>query len=286
MAAAEVDDGAMVGRDRAAPARHARRCRDCRARRRACRMQRRLRELPGERMFASARTEQQDIHARRLSDDDDAGLASNRSRRATTPAASASPRLRRVLKRTVEDALRPCPPARRDFGVQARRLGPSAISRLKDDAALIDAVIWRGAGQRLALRARGRDRGDRHRQAHHLSGALELPDRRRADGAGRARARCMALLDKRRRRARGRGAVRRRSASGRCRSLPRRDRRGHLADRRGDPRHTAPARGPLSEPCLLWPVLVQGEGAAEQVAAAVAGFDGCRPAGRCRARTC
>ena len=37
---------------------------------------------------------------------------------------------------------------------------------------------------------------------------------------------------------------------------------------------------------LVWPVLVQGEGAAEQVAAAIEGFNACRRAGRCRGRTC
>ena len=37
---------------------------------------------------------------------------------------------------------------------------------------------------------------------------------------------------------------------------------------------------------LVWPVLVQGEGAAEQVAAAIAASTRLRPAGRCRGPTC
>ena len=38
------------------------------------------------------------------------------------------------------------------------------------------------------------------------------------------------------------------------------DRRRHLADRRGDPRHPAPARATASRAaCCVWPVRVQGE---------------------------
>ena len=37
---------------------------------------------------------------------------------------------------------------------------------------------------------------------------------------------------------------------------------------------------------LIWPVAVQGEGAAAQVAAAIAGFNRLSPAGRCRAPIC
>ena len=49
-------------------------------------------------------------------------------------------------------------------------------------------------------------------------------------------------------------------------------RRRDLADRRGDPRHPPSARGPLPDPVIVWPVPVQGEGAAEQIAAAIRGF--------------
>ena len=37
---------------------------------------------------------------------------------------------------------------------------------------------------------------------------------------------------------------------------------------------------------ILWPVLVQGEGAAAQIAAAIRGFDALPRAGLCRGRTC
>ena len=47
-------------------------------------------------------------------------------------------------------------------------------------------------------------------------------------------------------------------------------RRHHLADRRGHPRHPAPSRRPLPAPVLVWPVRVQGETCAAEVAAAIA----------------
>ena len=37
---------------------------------------------------------------------------------------------------------------------------------------------------------------------------------------------------------------------------------------------------------LLWPVMVQGDGAAEQVAAAIEGFNRLAEAARCRGPTC
>jgi exodeoxyribonuclease VII large subunit len=66
-----------------------------------------------------------------------------------------------------------------------------------------------------------------------------------------------------------------------------RDRRGHFADRGGDPRHPAPLADRFPSHVLVWPVLVQGQGAAQQVAAAVRGFsDLARMAARCRAPIC
>ena len=88
----------------------------------------------------------------------------------------------------------------------------------------------------------------------------------------------MALLDKRRRALAAEGlfdAERKRPLP----FAPRRDRRRHLADRRGDPRHPPPARGPLPDATSsLWPVPVQGEGAAEKIAAAVARLQRAAPA--------
>ena len=135
--------------DRARPARHARRCPDCPARRRAASQQRRLRQLPRQRMFAPARPQQQDVHARPLPttfDDDDApgALVAQRAAPATTPRRCRSPRFRRLLKRTVEER----------FGFVRLRGELSGVKRaasghlyccLKDEGARIDGVMWRGS---------------------------------------------------------------------------------------------------------------------------------------------
>ena len=55
--------------------------------------------------------------------------------------------------------------------------------------------------------------------------------------------------------------------------LPRGDRRRHLADRRGHPRHPASPADRFPRHVLVWPVRVQGEGSAEEVAAAIRGFN-------------
>ena len=123
-----------------------------------------------------------------------------------------------------------------------------AISRLKDDAACIDAVIWRGQAAALRFRARGRDRGDRHRQAHHLSRRARATRSSSSGSSWPAQGALMALLDKRRRALAAEGLF----DEARKKTLPfapRRDRRGDLADRGGDPRHPPPARGPLPDPC-------------------------------------
>ena len=94
------------------------------------------------------------------------------------------------------------------------------------------------------LQARGRAGGDRDRAAHDLSRPLVLPDHRREPGAGRHRradgAARGAQEEARRRRPvrRGAQAAAAVSADG--------DRRRHLADRRGDPRHPASARRTVS----------------------------------------
>ena len=94
--------------------------------------------------------------------------------------------------------------------------------------------------------ARGRARGRRHRPRHHLSRPVEIPDRdrharagraRRADGAGRG-----AQEEARRRRPVRSGA----QAAPAVPAVG--DRRHHLADRRRDPRHPAPAARPLPAP--------------------------------------
>ena len=50
---------------------------------------------------------------------------------------------------------------------------------LKDEGAVIDGVMWKGNAGRPELPRRGWAGGDRHRQADHLSGPVEIPDRDR-----------------------------------------------------------------------------------------------------------
>ena len=58
------------------------------------------------------------------------------------------------------------------------------------------------------------------------------------------------------------------------------DRHRHLADRCGHPRHPAPLADRFPRRVLVWPVKVQGEGSAEQVAAAIRGFNALPEGGR------
>ena len=142
---------------------------------------------------------------------------------------------------------------------------------LKDDAAVIDGVMWKGQAAMLPFAAQDGIEVIATRQAHDLSGPLQIPDRDRPDGAG----------------GRGRvdGAARKaQGAIGRGRAVRPgaqeaaavhaavigvvtsptgaviRDILHRLADR--CPTHV-----------IVWPVKVQGAGAAEEVAAAVRGFD-------------
>ena len=49
---------------------------------------------------------------------------------------------------------------------------------LKDENAVLGAVIWRSAARTLRLPARGRDGGGGDGAAHHLPGVVEVPDGR------------------------------------------------------------------------------------------------------------
>ena len=147
-------------------------------------------------------------------------------------------------------------------------------------APCIDGVIWQRPGGRASLPARGRDRGDRDRQAHHLSRPLALPDRHRAAGAGRP-GRADGAARQAPPGARRRGAVRR-GAQAAAAVPAARDRRRHLADRRGDPRHPPPARGPLPD-AMSWSGRCRSRARARpsKIAAAVRGFNALA-GGRCR----
>ncbi len=178
-----------------------------------------------------------------------------------------------MLKRTVEDR----------FGFVRLRGELSGVKRaasghlycsLKDEGAVIDGVMWRGGAQRLAFApedgievvASGKLTTYPGRSKYQIViEAMEVA----GEGA------LLALLEKTRRRLEAEGLF----AAERKRALPYlptvigvvtsptgaviRDILHRLADR-------FPSR------VLVWPVLVQGQGAAEQVAAAVRGFGAIR----------
>jgi exodeoxyribonuclease VII large subunit len=181
-----------------------------------------------------------------------------------------------LLKRTVEDR----------FGFVRLRGELSGVKRaasghfycaLKDEGAVIDGVMWKGSAARLTFRAEdgleviatGKLTTYPGRSKYQIViDSLELA----GEGA------LLALLEKTRARLAAEGLF----DAGRKRALPFlpqvigvvtsptgaviRDILHRLADR--FPSHV-----------LVWPVLVQGQGAADQVAAAVRGFSGLAPGG-------
>ena len=126
---------------------------------------------------------------------------------------------------------------------------------------MLDARVLARHRRPPAADARGRHGGDRHRPAHHLSRPLALPDRHRAPGAGR-----------RGRAAEAAGGARARSSPPRACSTPARKRPlpflpeviGVVTSPTGavirDILHRLADRFPRH--VLVWPVPVQGEGAA------------------------
>ena len=169
--------------------------------------------------------------------------------RSRSPAQRAGIHRVRTLLRAEADGggrLWPCPGARRNLG----------FSR----GAFLRALLFRAEGRERqdrggdlahhacadAVQAAGRPRGHRHRQAHHLSRLVEIPDRDRGDRARRHR-RADGADGRAQEEARRRGPVRR-SAQAIVAVAAGGDRRGDLADRRRDPRHPASACGSLSAP--------------------------------------
>lgn len=187
--------------------------------------------------------------------------------------------LSRALKRTVEDAFGYVR-VRGEISQPKRHSSGHLYLRLKDAEAVIEAVCWRGVAQRLPLvpeegmevTVTGRLTTYPGRSQYQLViESMELA------GAGAL----LKLLEERKRRLAAEGLF----ATERKQPLPFlptvigvitsptgaviRDILHRLADR--FPRRV-----------LLWPVAVQGEGAAAQVAAAVAGFNALPEAGRGR----
>ncbi len=169
----------------------------------------------------------------------------DRTAQRTAPQSRRADRLRALGCAQAHDRgrLRPRARARRARQRQVSFLGPR-LSRPQGRQGLPRRRDLAHDGAAHQAQARSRARSGGHRPHHHLSRPVEIPDRdrdarargaRRADGAGRG-----AQEEARRRRpVRSRAqAVAAVPADG--------DRRHHLADRRGDPRHPAPALRPLS----------------------------------------
>jgi exodeoxyribonuclease VII large subunit len=188
-----------------------------------------------------------------------------------------------ALKRTVEEA----------FGLVRVRGELSGFKRaasghlyfaLKDDKAVLDTVCWRGTLGKMAFTPEdglevictGRlTTFPAARSTSSSSSAWSPPGSARSwrcwrtGGAGSRRRGCS-----------------RPERSGPCPFLP--EVVGVVTSPTGavirDILHRLEDRFPRR--VVLWPVVVQGEGAAEQVAAAIRGFSALPPAARCRGRTC
>ena len=152
-----------------------------------------------------------------------------------------------ALKRTVEDAFGNVRVRGEISGYRGPHSSGHAYFSLKDDRAKIDAIVWKGTMGRLRFRPEEGHGGDRHRQAHHLSRKIVLPDRDRQSRTGRCR-RADGAARRAQAQARRRRSVRRRAQAVAALHAAR-DRRGDVADGRGDPRHRPPHQGPLSAAC-------------------------------------
>jgi exodeoxyribonuclease VII large subunit len=219
-------------------------------------------------MFAPARTDEQHIH---MSDDPftDPGLLASEAPGDNAPALSVS-ELSSALKRAVEGAFDHIRVRGEISGF--KRVGSGhCYFTLKDDAACIDAVIWRG--QAAAIRFQPEDGIE-----VIATGKLTTYPARsryqivveRLELAGQGA--LMALLDKRRRALAAEGLF----DEARKKRLPFAPRLiGVVSSPTGavirDILHRLEDRFPTH--VVLWPVPVQGEGAAEKIAAAIAGFN-------------
>ncbi|SIS70077.1 exodeoxyribonuclease VII large subunit [Insolitispirillum peregrinum] len=213
---------------------------------------------------------------------DDRGLfeaaapSANAEHSHNAPARSVS-ELSAALKRTVEETYSH---VRVRGEISQPKLAGSGhcYLRLKDDSAVIDAIIWRGSYSRLSVRpeegleviAVGRLTTYPGRSSYQIViESMELA----GQGA------LLKMLEERRRRLAAEGLF----APERKRPLPFLPRTiGVITSPTGavirDILHRLNDRFPVH--VLVWPVLVQGEGAAQQVARAVAGFNALPADGR------
>ena len=131
--------------------------------------------------------------------------------------------------------------------VSAGRTPPAtAISRSRTTSAKIEAVIWKIAHARMRFKPQegleviATGRLTTYPGSSKYQIVIEALE---PAGVGAL----MALMEERKRKLAAEGPVRR-GAQAAAAVAAGGDRRRHLADRRGDPRHPAPAAGPLSAP--------------------------------------
>ena len=193
--------------------------------------------------------------------------------------------LRSAIKRTLEGAYGYVRLRGEISGFRGAHPSGHCYFALKDDKAKIEAVIWRTTVQALKFKpAEGLEVIATGRMTTY-PGKSDLPDRHRRAGAGRHR-RADGAAGGAQEEARRRGPVRRAAQEAKLPHLPRVI--GIVTSPTGavirDMLHGFDERFPAR--VVLWPVRVQGETCAAEVAAAIRGFNALLPAGACRGPTC
>jgi len=188
-----------------------------------------------------------------------------------------------ALRRTVEDTYGHVRVRGEISGYRGPHSSGHAYFALKDEGARIDAVVWKTAFGRMRVKPEEGLEVIATGPAHHLSGPLDLPDRDRKPGARGARRPDGAPGAAQEEACGGRPV--RRGAQAAAAYLP--DVIGVVTSPTGavirDILHRLAERFPRH--VLVWPVRVQGDGAAEEVAAAIRGFNALPPAAPSRGPT-
>ena len=187
-----------------------------------------------------------------------------------------------ALKRTVEDAYGHVRVRGEISGFRGPHSSGHCYFALKDESAKIEAVIWKFAHARMRFKPQEGLEVIATGKLTTYPGSSKYQiviEALEPAGIGAL----MALMEERKRKLARRGPVRR-GAQAIAALAAGSDRRRHLADRCGhrDILHRLEDRFPRR--VLVWPVKVQGEGSAEQVAAAIRGFNALPEAERFRGR--
>ena len=189
-----------------------------------------------------------------------------------------------ALKRTVEDAFGHVRVRGEISGYRGPHSSGHCYFALKDDRAKIEAVIWKGVHSRMRFKPQEGLEVIATGKLTTYPGSSKYQiviEAMEPAGVGAL----MALMEERKSKLARRRPVRR-SPQAVIALAARSDRRRHLTDRGRHPRHPAPIGDRFPRHVLVWPVKVQGEGSAEQVATAIDGFNALPRRAGCRGRTC